>query len=139
MSVALVESLIQPCKMNNRLHPLRVVVLADSAHCPQGLSVFIGVGGVDVVQRGGVGGVSIATCEVNTHSEVDLTSSHDVVQEGVDMGGLGREGGGEREREVGREGEGEGIRRWRRKGLKGDCTEKCFANVKRPLDNEARE
>ena len=46
-----------------------------------------------------MGRVSIATCEVNTHSEVDLTSSHDVVQEGVDMGGLGREGGGERERE----------------------------------------
>lgn len=79
-----------------------------------------------------MGGVSIATCEVNTHSEVDLTSSHDVVQEGVYTSGLGREGPGE----GGREG---GNKEVEKEGIKGRLHRKCFANVERPLDNEARE
>lgn len=67
---------------------LRVIVLADPAHGPEGLGVLVGVGGVNVVQRLGVGGVSIAASEINTHREANLTASKDVLQERVDDMGL---------------------------------------------------
>ena len=59
----------------------RVVVLADSPHGPQSHGILVGTGRVDVVERGGVPRISVAPREVNTDSEVYLTSSHDVVQE----------------------------------------------------------
>lgn len=60
---------------------LRVIVLADSAHSPQSQSVLIGTGGVNVVEGRRTTGISIAPSEVDAHSEVDLTTSHDVLQE----------------------------------------------------------
>ena len=40
------------------------------------------------MEGGGVGGVTVAGREVHPHSEVDLTASHNVVQEGVETGDL---------------------------------------------------
>ena len=40
------------------------------------------------MEGGGLAGVPIAACEVHTHCEVDLAASHDVLQEGVEVGDL---------------------------------------------------
>ena len=37
------------------------------------------------MKGGGFGGVSVAGSEVNAHCEVDLTATHDVLQEGVGL------------------------------------------------------
>lgn len=58
-----------------------VIVLTDLSHCYQCSSVLIGLERVNVVQRRWMLGVSIAASEVNTHCEVDLTSTHYVLQE----------------------------------------------------------
>lgn len=61
----------------------RVIVLTDSTHRPESESVFVGTRRVNVVEGGGVGGVSIAAGKINAHSEVDLTTSHNVLQERI--------------------------------------------------------
>ena len=58
-----------------------VIVLADLSHSNESCCVFIGPVRVNVVQGSGIPGVPIASSEVNPHSEVDLTTSHYVVQE----------------------------------------------------------
>ncbi len=68
---------------NTLLLSSRVIVLTDSAHSHKCHGVLIGFVGVDVMQGGGIPGVPIAASEVHTHSKVDLTTTHDVVEEGV--------------------------------------------------------
>ena len=64
---------------------LRVIILADLAHGNHGAGVLVGSGGVQIMEGGGVSGVPVATGKVHTHREVDLTSSHDEVQEGIQL------------------------------------------------------
>ena len=76
--------------------------MADLSDSDQGLGVLVGgVVGVDVMEGGGVCCLCVAGCEVHTHSEVDLTTSHHKVQEGVQLSHLtkmeGVRGGGWRE------------------------------------------
>ena len=66
---------------------VRVVILADLPHSDQGLGVRVGV--MEMEGR---------SCEVYTHSEVDLTTSHHKVQEGVQLSCLDQDGGGEGKR-----------------------------------------
>ena len=72
------------------MHSSRVIVLADPTHSPQCMSVLIWTQRVNVVEWLGLGGVSIAGCKVHSNSEVNLTTTHHVVQEGVDAGTLER-------------------------------------------------
>ena len=60
---------------------VRVIVLADVSHGCQGSLVFVGGTGVDVVEGSEVMWIAIRGSEVNTNSEVDLTPTHDVLQE----------------------------------------------------------
>ena len=66
----------------------RVVVLADGANSHQSLGILVGTVGVDVVQGGGLTRVTIAAGEVYTYSKVDLAATHNILQEGVEMGDL---------------------------------------------------
>ncbi len=59
----------------------RVVILTDRSHSDQSGGVLVWFVGVDVVQGGGLSRVTVAGGKVNTHGEVDPTTSDDVVQE----------------------------------------------------------
>ena len=65
---------------------VRVVILADLSNGHQRLGVLVWLVGVNVVERRGLGGVTVASGEVDAHCEVDLTTSHDVIEEGVCLG-----------------------------------------------------
>ena len=64
---------------------IRVIILADFSHGNQGTGVLVGFVWVQVMEGVWFGGVSIAGSEVYPHSEVDLTSSHNKVQEGIEL------------------------------------------------------
>lgn len=59
--------------------------MADRPNSNKGSGVLIGFEGIHVVKGGGFGGVSVAGSEVDAHCEVDLTATHDVLQEGVGL------------------------------------------------------
>ena len=65
---------------------LRVIILTDLSNGYQRLGVLVWLVWIDVVEGCGLGGVTVATREVNTHCEVDLTTAHDVIQECVRLG-----------------------------------------------------
>ena len=78
---------------------IRVIILADVSDSDQGLGVLVGgVAGIKEVEGRRVRWLQVAGCEVHTHSEVDLTTSHHKVQEGVQLSHLtkmeGVRGGG---------------------------------------------
>lgn len=66
----------------------RVVILADGAHSHECLGILVGLVRVNVVEGFGLIGLSVAGSKVNTHCEVDLTATHDVVQEGIETADL---------------------------------------------------
>ena len=61
----------------------RVIVLADLSDGNQSLGVLIRLVGVDIVEGGWFTRVTVASCEVHTHREVDLAAAHDVLKERV--------------------------------------------------------
>ena len=66
----------------------RVIILADRAHGHECPGVLIGLVRVNVVERLGLVGLSVAGSKVNAHCEVDLAATHDVVQEGIETADL---------------------------------------------------
>lgn len=66
----------------------RVIVLADGSHGHERLHVLVRFGRTDIVERRGLGGVSVAAGKVHTYCEIDLTATHYIIQEGVELGDL---------------------------------------------------
>lgn len=62
---------------------IRIIVLAHSTHSHQCLHVLVRLHRVHEVKRSWIRGFAITGSEVYSHSEVDLTTSKDVVQKGV--------------------------------------------------------
>lgn len=62
---------------------LRVITLAHFSHSYESRGVLVGLVGVEIVQGGGVSRDLVASREIDTHGEVDLTASHYKVKEGV--------------------------------------------------------
>ena len=69
---------------------LPVIILTDLSHRYQSQGVLVGIRGVDIVEGGGAGGITIGARKVDGHGEVDLTATHDVVQERVQPDYLGK-------------------------------------------------
>ena len=67
----------------------RIIVLAHLPNGNESRGVLVWLVGVDVVQGGGLGGVTVASREVYADCEVDLAASHDVFQERVGARHLG--------------------------------------------------
>ena len=63
----------------------RVIILTNLSNGYQGLGILVRLVRVNEVEGGGLGRVTVASGEVHTHREVDLTSTHDVIKEGVGL------------------------------------------------------
>ena len=60
-------------------------MLTDLSHCSESSDILVWFRGVKVVKGAGIGWILVAGCKVHSYCEIYLTTTHNIVQERVEL------------------------------------------------------